>query len=244
MADVDFSDDDLRELHQLLQSAALKAFPNPERKGCPGIEVLNEMAESSVPFQHPLYEHVATCSPCLKEMLELRGQKLRASKARSRKRLRFVMGLIAAAVVLGLAAFLVHYMRLSAPQRQNVQVTSNGNVSQGKQLLAGVLDYRNLPAQRGSGESNVPPQVLSKLTRRLTILLPMRSEAGDYEIEVRRAADMSRVEAYRASASRGNDGALKLQFEVNLSKLSNGSYFAAWHRVGAASWDFGPFMIR
>lgn len=244
MADVDFSDDDLRELQKLLQSAALKAYPNPERKGCPGTKVLDEMAEASAPFKHPLYEHVATCSPCLQEMLELRGQKLRARKARSRKQLRFVMGLAATAAILGLVAFLLRYMRPSVPQRQNAQVTSNGNDSQDKQLLAGVLDYRTLPAQRGSGESGAPPQVLKKLTRRLTILLPVRSEAGDYEIEIRRASDMSRVEAYQATAFKGNDKVLKLQFEVNLSKLSSGSYFAAWRHFGTTSWDFGPFLIR
>jgi hypothetical protein len=54
---------------------------------------------------------------------------------------------------------------------------------------------------------------------------------------------MSRVEAYQASALKGNDGVLKLQFEVNLSKLSSGSYFAAWRRFGTAPWDFGPFLI-
>jgi len=38
--------------------------PNPERTGCPGWEIINQIAEKNLPFDHPARLHLAHCSPC------------------------------------------------------------------------------------------------------------------------------------------------------------------------------------
>jgi hypothetical protein len=70
------SDEELQEIHRFFQDAALREYPNPERIGCPGREVLAEIAGCTPPSLHPAYEHVSECSPCLAEMLDFRRQRL------------------------------------------------------------------------------------------------------------------------------------------------------------------------
>src|SRR3954452_10320792 len=96
-----FSDDDLRELQRLLQQVALKAYPNPEREGCPGSAVLHEVASVPAPFEHPAYEHIKRCSPCLQEMLDLRRAKFRARQAilARKRKIWGITGVLAACVI-------------------------------------------------------------------------------------------------------------------------------------------------
>jgi len=62
-----------------IQSAILLAYPNPERKGCPGSQVLQTLAgvtahqvldPAAVDPENA--EHILHCSPCYAEYLELR----------------------------------------------------------------------------------------------------------------------------------------------------------------------------
>jgi hypothetical protein len=99
-----FSDDEFKELHRIVQQAALAAYPNPERKGCPGAQVLSEMARISWPAKHPGYDHVKHCSPCLREMLDMREEIILA-RTRSRNR-RYRIG-IAAGLVLAASLIIV-----------------------------------------------------------------------------------------------------------------------------------------
>ena len=50
-----------------IEEAYLHAFPNPERIGCPGPEVLRGLATKELPISHPARTHVARCSPCFQE---------------------------------------------------------------------------------------------------------------------------------------------------------------------------------
>src|SRR5207302_1753274 len=63
---------DDRRLHRALESIALTEFPNPERLGCPGPEVLQAMAVKGLPMRHAAFEHVGKCSPCFREVHEMR----------------------------------------------------------------------------------------------------------------------------------------------------------------------------
>ena len=51
-------------------------FPNPERAGCPGNEILRAMAfrKLGVDQVNDWIEHLGTCSPCFREYTELRRQ--------------------------------------------------------------------------------------------------------------------------------------------------------------------------
>ena len=45
----------------------LRAYPNPERKGCPGSEALRAAADNAVNFDDPTLQHIRQCSPCFGE---------------------------------------------------------------------------------------------------------------------------------------------------------------------------------
>src|ERR1700680_1431719 len=45
----------------------LEAFPNPERKGCPGESTLKALAENRLPLDDPAGLHVGSCSECYAE---------------------------------------------------------------------------------------------------------------------------------------------------------------------------------
>jgi hypothetical protein len=81
------SDEELREIHRFFQDLALKAYPNPERIGCPGREILAEIARCEPPSVHPAYEeHVSRCSPCLAEMLDIQGQIIAEEERKAEER--------------------------------------------------------------------------------------------------------------------------------------------------------------
>ncbi len=45
----------------------LEANPNPDRIGCPGDPILQELAEGRLPLNHPARLHLASCSECFAE---------------------------------------------------------------------------------------------------------------------------------------------------------------------------------
>lgn len=64
------------EVFRLLERAASKDHPNPERLGCPSQDVLLSFARDVRSFQmdDPIFEHLASCSPCFRFVREARGQ--------------------------------------------------------------------------------------------------------------------------------------------------------------------------
>lgn len=71
MADTDkFS---LREQRFIdaLREAALVAYPNPMRVGCPDQKTLQAVAERRVPMTEPVIDHVWQCSPCAQEVVRI-----------------------------------------------------------------------------------------------------------------------------------------------------------------------------
>jgi hypothetical protein len=61
-----------------LQQAILTSYPNPNREGCPGEEVLEDLArraaEQGTLEGDEHWEHVTHCSPCYREFLDAREQ--------------------------------------------------------------------------------------------------------------------------------------------------------------------------
>jgi hypothetical protein len=68
---------------RLVQQTLLHNYPNPERKGCPGSDMVRDLATRSVRLEilsgDEQWEHLMHCSPCYGEFLRivkrLRGQK-------------------------------------------------------------------------------------------------------------------------------------------------------------------------
>lgn len=61
------------KLVKALQAAAYHDYPNPARIGCPrDVSVLKALAQKKLHVTDPVIQHVAECSPCFREVMELR----------------------------------------------------------------------------------------------------------------------------------------------------------------------------
>ena len=60
------------DMDDLLRDYLLKAFPNPERKGCPDEGTLKALAERRLPLNDPAMLHTASCSECYTEYRNFR----------------------------------------------------------------------------------------------------------------------------------------------------------------------------
>ena len=49
------------------EAAYLYEFPNPNRVGCPGGEVLRGLVTKELGISHPARVHIMQCSPCFQE---------------------------------------------------------------------------------------------------------------------------------------------------------------------------------
>ncbi len=63
-------------LQRKYQEAVEASHPNPERIGCPGTDVVRELAARSARFEDIeedfQWTHVVHCAPCYREFLDLR----------------------------------------------------------------------------------------------------------------------------------------------------------------------------
>jgi hypothetical protein len=67
-----------KKLVKALQAAAYNDYPNPARIGCPtDINILKALAAKKLHATDPVIQHVAECSPCFREVMELRCQQKR-----------------------------------------------------------------------------------------------------------------------------------------------------------------------
>jgi len=63
-------------LQREYQKAVQASYPNPERRGCPGTDVLRDLAARSARFEDiegdQQWRHVIHCAPCYQQYLDLR----------------------------------------------------------------------------------------------------------------------------------------------------------------------------
>lgn len=70
----------LNDLLAASEKALREDHPNPNREGCPGRAVLEQLATFSTddsPFDPAVLQHVAECFPCFNELRQLRSEKRR-----------------------------------------------------------------------------------------------------------------------------------------------------------------------
>ena len=68
-----------KDLIDTFEDVVHRDFPNPERIGCPGRELLAQLARRSADTQFcHLLEHVTKCAPCFDDLKELRKGRIEA----------------------------------------------------------------------------------------------------------------------------------------------------------------------
>ena len=206
-------DDELREIHRLIQQAGLTAYPNPDRIGCPGTKALAEMAHLKRPWEHDAYGHLSHCSPCLKEMLELRGDALARSPHTAQtksRRLAVVYGLVACLILAALAA-LIFLPRSGRPETTEVANRT--------------IDLWNAGTLRGEQANPVASISLPASRVRVQVILPRFSPGGRYKIAVCR--DRTGNDVITAASALANvDGPREIvTLTLDLRRAKSGAYF-------------------
>jgi len=218
------------EIQDLLQQAVLKSYPNPERKGCPGEQVVREVAARLRPVQDEPWEHISHCSPCFREFLEFRQVAMTARK-RLVRRNRLMLASVVFAAGIGVVVFWTGGSRLPAPPT----------------IIAATVNVDLRPFGPARSEVEAAPQskplaaTLDRKAVRLVLSLPVGSDEGKYEVRVM-DSELHAVMTNTASTAFA-DHVATLSVAFDFSRLSAGSYLLGVHGPDG-SWRTYPVAIR
>jgi len=159
-----YSERDEKRILDVLGRGLLKEFPNPERTGCPGSDVLKRIAAHEMPLAEAgnWLDHLTSCSPCYSDFSHYPGcppAPTYADSPRSRRehfdcRLSCRLGII-------------------LKQKESI-------VAQ-----IAVLDLRNRSIPRGTEPNPAePPLEVNRAATSWNIYLPLGSSEGPYEVRV------------------------------------------------------------
>jgi hypothetical protein len=218
------SDFDYREFHRLIQEMALAAYPNPERTGCPGRGALEEVASVPLSSRHPLFQqHVSRCSPCLQELLEIRGRNY-VRKRRSKQTLWSVGGGILA---LSLAAAFLFLNRSRSLTNADGHQPPSVPPSVSLQIPRPTVSLFLLPGLSRGARAN-SAQTLQLPPRPSTILVSLRLQREDPGLQydaIVTGEDGRTVQLSRNLRPKGrSDDAGALELEIRSETLNPGLY--------------------
>jgi hypothetical protein len=204
------------------------AFPNPNRVGCPGTEVLRAVAFRKMERSRAKQwdSHLMECSPCFVEYVAFRDQALR------QRRLRRLA--VAAAIAVICVGFWFAYKEklLRTPTGQ---IANHGTAVTYEPKLA---DLRDQAPVRGAEGKTPAPLEFNRGPIALTLYLPTGSEPGQYDVEVTEQLDHPLATA-KGSATLQN-GITVLDVKLDLSNLHPGLY---WLAVRQAGKTWAPFTV-
>jgi hypothetical protein len=199
----------------------LRDFPNPERVGCPPREVLQGIASHRVPLAEAekWLDHLTSCSPCYRDFSQLQNtQELR----RKRTWLAIAAAILLCAAVGGWTLIRWH----------------NGTQT----VQTATLDLRDWSVARGAEPNpNLPPIELNRRASSLTILLPVGSAAGAYEIRIVTRSGNPVLE--ENGTAEFENGITRLHVAARLQSLSPASYVLQIRRAGL-EWNSYPLDLR
>lgn len=210
-----------------------RAHPNPTREGCPPRDLLVSLSRRELPIGDPAYEHFSKCSPCYQELRALQQADAAALKAAvRRKRLAYAA---AAVLVLGIAGSWFALRRAGDPDRLARPTTQTAPQS-------ARLDLRPLAVTR-SEEQRVAaaPLVVPRGRVNATILLPVGSSPGEYDVRILDADLRARATAKGSAEIRNY--ITTLEAVIDVSALEAGDYQLTLRRDGS-EWQMFPLRVR
>jgi hypothetical protein len=216
-----YSARDEKRILNALGRGLLNEFPNPERAGCPGRDVLKRIASHEMPLTEAekWLDHLGSCSPCYRDF----------SQFQKTYQLRRKCTLLAIAASILVCASIGGWGLVRWHSRNEAVQTA-------------VLDLRDWSVARGAEPNpNLPPVELNRRASSLTILLPVGSAAGAYEIRVVTRSGNPVLEA-NGTAELEN-GITRLQVVAHLESLSPGSYLLQIRRA-ELGWSSYPLILR
>lgn len=226
------SRDQERKLVELGRRLFAEHFPNPSRQECPSQQVLRAMAfrQRQLPIGEAPVDHLTICSPCFQDYSRYRRQ--------AQQRAIF-NGLIAAAAVfiIGAVLWITGLMPgTTSPPAGGQRVAPPP--PQERPLLDAQLDLRRWSPTRGEHDDQPGNGAVLRLPRgrlRITVLLPVGSEEGAYELVLSRSGN---VAAAARSEAGLRDGVTVLQAHLDLTQAAAGQYSLRIQRVGSLWHDY------
>jgi hypothetical protein len=212
---------DEKRILDALGRGLLKEFPNPERAGCPGSDVLRRIASHAMPLAEAekWLDHLTSCSPCYRDFSELQA-------GYRHRRMQTVLAIAASIlIVVGVASWALFFKQKGPSAVQTA-----------------VLDLRNRSVPRG-GELNPgeQPLELSRAVKHLNVYLPLGSAEGPYELRIATATG-SAIFTTNGVASL-NDGVTSIEAAVDLSSARSGRYVLQIRRPNS-EWNSYPLLLR
>jgi hypothetical protein len=216
-----YSERDEKRILDALGRGLLKEFPNPDRAGCPGSDVLRRIASHAMPLAEAekWLDHLTSCSPCYRDFSELQA-------GYRHRRMQTVLAIAASIlIVVGVASWALFFKQKGPSAVQTA-----------------VLDLRNRSVPRG-GELNPgeQPLELSRAVKHLNVYLPLGSAEGPYELRIATATG-SAIFTTNGVASL-NDGVTSIEAAVDLSSARSGRYVLQIRRPNS-EWNSYPLLLR
>jgi hypothetical protein len=212
-----------------------QANPNPTRAGCPGRDVLIALSRRERPIGDPAYEHLLKCSPCYREFRALQQSGV-SKRADTRPRVVWYAASAAALLLVIAGAYFI-----LPNQRSRTPVEQPGSASATAELRA-ELDLRKYTVARTDQITpERPPVSLPRGRLTATILLPVGSEPGTYEVQI---LDSN----LRSVASATGDAEIRdfvttLRATIDIRSLQPGTYQLALRRHGE-DWRLFPAVLK
>ena len=211
-----------------------RANVNPSRIGCPPRDVLIALAHKQRPITDPAYEHLAKCSACYREF---RGFQQSLSD-RSPWRTWWLAAAALLIVAIGGALWFALGPRTSPIGRP--PVPARGEEPSPEQTVQ--LDLRQYSVTRNEEQKHErAPVTLMRGRLNATILLPVGSEPGDYEVQLLDSSLRSRASSVGRAEIR--DFVTTLRAMLDLRALDPGAYQLALRRQGE-DWRLYPASVK
>jgi hypothetical protein len=216
-----YSARDEQRLLDALGRGLLKEFPNPDRAGCPGSDVLRRIASHAIPLAEAekWLDHLTSCSPCYRDFSELRA-------GHRHRRMQTILAIAASVLIVGgVAGWALFFKQKGPPVVQTA-----------------VLDLRNRSVPRG-GELNPgeQPLELSRAVKHLNVYLPLGSAEGPYELRI--AINTGSAIFTTNGVASLKDGVTSIEAAVDVSSASPGRYVLQVRRPNS-EWNSYPLLLR
>lgn len=213
-----YSTRDERRLLDTLGRGLLKEFPNPERSGCPGPDVLKRIASRTMPLaeSEKWLDHLTSCSPCYRDFVRLQA-------AYRQRRARMIFAVAASVlIVVGLATW-------AMLRRHN-----------NEQIARAVVDLRDRSMARGTEPPPTePPLEIPRNVSHLDIYLPLGSSDGPYDIRI--TSPNGKPLVSRSAGAKLDSGITSLEVNMNLSSANPGLYLFQLRKPGS---DWNSYSLR
>lgn len=224
------------------RKSAKRAFPNPNREGCPGRARLREMAQTdlSLSLGDLPISHVVTCSPCFREFRRYRRI---ATFVRDVERTA-PYAVAFALIILSALAFLQYGGRGILERDKHSQAQSGISThldSSASLRLPVTIDLAAFSPTRGTETDAAQMIHLAPRLLRMTIRLPIGLEPGEYAMQIKDAAGVVYSDTHLTG--RVVEGSTSLNVDLDLSGVSVGNG-ALMIRPPGLSWRTFPVVFR